>query len=120
MSAVRTFRAGSAIEDYCRVCKLDRMHTVVAADANGQAIRVRCGYCGSEHNYRGGARMDVDSGRGDEPSAKVSTPRGPAASRSEREPFALVTDRERVEAAIMLPEAPTVDLELLLRRIIRE
>src|SRR5207253_3204960 len=41
-------------EDVCRACKLDRMHTVIAADAEGRPIRVACGYCDSEHNYRGG------------------------------------------------------------------
>ena len=54
-------RAGDSIEDFCRACKLDRMHTVVAADPNGVPIRVACGYCSSEHNYRGGPRM----GRGE-------------------------------------------------------
>ena len=50
----RPYRAGDSIEDICRACKLDRMHTVVVADADGRPIRVSCGYCGSEHNYRGG------------------------------------------------------------------
>jgi hypothetical protein len=39
--ALRTYRAGSAVEDYCRACKTDRMHTVIAADAAGQPIRPR-------------------------------------------------------------------------------
>ena len=56
-------RAGESIEDYCRACKLDRMHTVIAADPNGVPIRVACGYCSSEHNYRGGPRMHVSTER---------------------------------------------------------
>src|SRR5207344_3428394 len=59
MSVIRTARAGSAIEDYCRACKADRMHTVVAADSAGQPLRVTCGFCRSEHNYRGGPRTDA-------------------------------------------------------------
>ena len=55
--ADRRYRAGESIEDICRACKLDRMHTVIVADADGRPIRVSCGYCGSEHNYRGGPAL---------------------------------------------------------------
>jgi len=54
--------AGESIEDFCRACKTDRMHTVVAADAEGRPIRVDCGYCHSEHNYRGGGRIGAEPG----------------------------------------------------------
>jgi len=50
----RKYRAGDSIEDVCRACKLDRMHTIVVTDQSGRPLRVSCGYCGSEHNYRGG------------------------------------------------------------------
>src|SRR4029078_9798001 len=60
--AERPYRAGDSIEDHCRACKLDRRHTVIAADGDGRPIRVACGYCGSEHNYRGGPRMDETRG----------------------------------------------------------
>jgi len=53
----RRYRAGESLEDYCRACKTDRMHTVIAADADGRPIRVSCGFCHSEHNYRGGPRV---------------------------------------------------------------
>src|SRR5512138_2115532 len=49
--------AGDSIEDFCRVCKTDRMHTVIAAGSDGHPLRVVCGYCHSEHNYRGGPRV---------------------------------------------------------------
>ena len=115
-------RAGESIEDFCRVCKTDRMHTVVAADAAGRPIRVDCGYCHSEHNYRGGPRV-VDAGRGTG-AAPPSRSRSPIAyapassARIEREPFPLVSDRERTGPAMSVNG--TDDLELLLRRIIRE
>jgi hypothetical protein len=120
MPVLKTYRAGSAVEDYCRACKTDRMHTVVAADAAGQPLRVVCGYCRSEHNYRGGPRVET--------AGAANTPAEPAASRQAtaretretRAPFPLVSDRERSGPAIMLPEDPTTDLELLLRRVIRE
>ncbi len=102
------------------------MHTVMAADAEGQPIRVVCGYCRSEHNYRGGPRLDVSAPA--PPSAAQTRPASqqraaaprPADPRDTRAAFPLVTDRERRGPAIMLPDNSTTDLELLLRRIIRE
>jgi hypothetical protein len=136
-------RAGESIEDYCRACKLDRMHTVVAADPNGVPIRVACGYCSSEHNYRGGPRMRLRPERGAEPPSESERGWGPASTewdvrasssasrtvapradaprpaRSDRHPFPIVSERERT-AAPMSVSADQPDLELLLRRIIRE
>jgi hypothetical protein len=134
MSIVRTYRAGSGVEDYCRACKTDRMHTVVAADAAGQPVRVTCGYCRSEHNYRGGPRIDAPvpppemrgpslSGASTPPSpVKATSPRAPEPRRPppSREGFPIVSDRERSAPPIMVPTGSTDDLELLLRRILRE
>jgi hypothetical protein len=108
----RRYRAGDSIEDICRACKLDRMHTVVVADSDGRPIRVSCGYCDSEHNYRGGpavARASV-AGRDAAASPKPRSGGGGDA-------FPLVSDRERT-APPMSPDS--ADFELLLRRIIRE
>jgi hypothetical protein len=107
----RSYRAGESLEDFCRACKTDRLHTVIAADAEGRPIRVACGYCRSEHNYRGGPRVGVAAPAR---SANVASPRSRAAS----SPFPLVSDRER-SAPRMTPDSST-DFELLLRRIIRE
>ena len=123
MSA-RTYRAGQSVEDYCRACKTDRMHTIRAVDADGSPVRVVCDYCESDHNYRGGPRIDP-SGPAAAPSRTTSTApasapvreRRPPAS-SGRDPFPIVSDRERIAPA-MAPDA-THDIELLLRRIIRE
>jgi hypothetical protein len=112
--ADRAYRAGDSIEDHCRACKLDRRHTVVAADPGGRPLRVACGYCGSEHNYRGGPRLEerpVASG----PAAPRS-----AAPRAARPPFPLVSDRERIAPAVTPDQTSGIDFELLLRRIIRE
>jgi hypothetical protein len=111
-------RAGDSVEDFCRACKIDRMHTVIAAAPNGVPIRVACGYCSSEHNYRGGPRIDVGSrpvrSAPDEPRAPASrTPR------PDRDPFPIVTDRERIAPAMSV-STDHEDLELLLRRILRE
>jgi hypothetical protein len=117
----KTYRAGESIEDFCRVCKTDRMHTVVAVDAEGRPIRVDCGYCHSEHNYRGGPRVEAGPGIGAAPPSRFrsSTAYASASSaRSEREPFPLVSDRERTGPP--MSANGTDDLELLLRRIIRE
>ena len=93
------------------------MHTVIAADGEGHPIRVVCGYCHSEHNFRGGPRREM----GDPPAA----PRGagaPSTSRAPRapvrEPFPLVSERERI--APPMTDLSGTDLEMVLRRIIRE
>jgi hypothetical protein len=88
------------------------MHTVVATDQAGRPLRVACGYCRSEHNYRGGPRL--------EPSASpAAAPREPSRSKPSRDALPLVSDRERSAPPVMLPQSDT-DLELLLRRVIRE
>ena len=107
----RKYRAGDSIEDLCRACKLDRMHTVVVSDQDGRPLRVSCGYCGSEHNYRGGAAAAT---RGSVVAAVSPRPRSGGAG-----PFPLVSDRERT-APQMSAERLGEDVELLLRRIIRE
>ena len=118
----RSYSAGDSIEDFCRVCKIDRMHTVVAADGAGRPIRVSCGYCGSEHNYRGGPRVG-DASRPRDAQTATSGTRGSSARTSaarDREPFPLVSERERIAAPVSPEEIGDVDFELLLRRIIRE
>lgn len=100
---------------------MDRMHTVMATDADEQPLRVVCGYCRSEHNYRGGPRQDPAA-----PASSMQTgspgPTRPAPSRAAdaRAPFPLVSDRERRGPAIVPPGNPMTDLESLLRRVIRE
>jgi len=104
----RRFRAGDSLQDLCRQCKTVRGHTVIVAGSEGQILRVICDYCGSQHNYRGGeARADA---------AK------PQAASPDRGADPLVTERERTGPMtnVTVPEGSGVDLELLLRRIIRE
>jgi hypothetical protein len=108
----RVYRAGDSLEDYCRACHTDRMHVVVAADADGRPIRVVCGFCRSEHNYRGGPRIATSAA----PPATGPGRRSPVDSG--REPFPIVSDRERT--APPMSDLSGTDLELLLRRVIRE
>jgi hypothetical protein len=142
-SPTRAYRAGESLEDFCRACKTDRMHTVIVVDGTGLPIRVSCGFCHSEHNYRGGARIGVEAGgpkraaprtdgtRGDGAtnvrggatnvrSATLSGSRTDLRSRSQpaSDPFPIVSDRERTGPS--MPLDPDTDLELLLRRVIRE
>jgi hypothetical protein len=56
MPISRQYRAGQTVEDYCRQCKEDRIHTIIVVDGQDQPLRVTCDYCRSEHNYRGGPR----------------------------------------------------------------
>ena len=122
----RAYRAGESLEDYCRACKTDRMHTIRAVDSAGYPVRVVCGYCESDHNYRGGPRIESTGPAAAPSPSSVSSQSyaspAPAAARRpaspSREPFPIVSDRERI-ASRMSPDA-THDIELLLRRIIRE
>jgi hypothetical protein len=127
----RRYRAGETIEDFCRACKTDRLHTVVAADTEGRPIRVDCGYCHSEHNYRGGGRIGMSGpewsalrpGDGSDKTTRTDSrgagPSGPRArAASGKEPFPIVSERERTGPP-MSPDQDA-DLELLLRRVIRE
>jgi hypothetical protein len=132
VNVIRTARAGSAIEDYCRACKTDRIHTVIAADQAGQPLRVQCGFCRSEHNYRGGPRIGTSeaprrpaSAPGPAPAASSAPASAPAstpspARRPSTETFPIVSDRERSAEPVTLSQGSSTDLELLLRRIIRE
>ncbi len=103
------YQAGDALQDLCRGCKVVRDHTVIVADNEGRILRVICDYCGSQHNYRGG---EV---RAQTPVQVHVTPRNLT--------VAAVTERERryPVANISTQEGTTpMDLEMLLRRIIRE
>jgi len=133
---LRRYRAGESIEDFCRACKTDRMHTVVAADNDGRPIRVDCGYCHSEHNYRGGGRIGfsgpasraeaapaASATRGAVPSsprpgAPPSDPQARRTAPGAKAAFPIVSERERTGPQ-MTPDRE-IDLELLLRRVIRE
>jgi hypothetical protein len=103
----RRYRAGESIEDYCRACKTDRMHTIVVTDAEAQPLRVSCGYCHSEHNFRGGPRLQTETAVTAGP---AKTPHSAARS---GQPFPVVSDREVTMSADQ-------NLELMLRRVIRE
>jgi hypothetical protein len=110
MTAPRQYRAGQSVEDHCRSCHEDRIHTVIVVDGNGQPIRVACDFCRSEHNYRGGPR-----------SGAASAPRKAVPYVQPSQPT-----QERRAPLYGVPEANTPmtssdsDLEQLIRRIIRE
>jgi hypothetical protein len=121
---MRTYRAGQSVEDRCRQCHEDRIHTVIVVDGALQPLRVRCDFCGSEHNYRGGPR---DGGRTppaefrstDAAAPSAAPARRPASSeppRAASEP--LVSARERRFPP--MSHDNSTDLETLLRTIIRE
>jgi hypothetical protein len=117
----RTFRAGEEIEDLCRACKVDRTHTVIVVDGSGWPLRVQCDYCQSQHNFRGGPRTAVTSPQPREPGRppQQSRPTPSLSPTSAAPAFALASDRERTAPPMSL-QSQSDDLELLLRRIIRE
>jgi len=83
------------------------MHTVVAVNPDGTIAQVICDTCGSRHHFRGGGRA---------PAPSPARPAGAAAPRSDTGPMPLVGERERRHPVSDLP----VDLETILRRVIRE
>ena len=108
----RTYRAGEEVEDLCRACKVDRLHTIIVVDGAGWPLRVQCDYCQSQHNFRGGPRT---SG---EPKGGAGLKTGGYVPQPQLQPE-LVSDRERTAPPMSLQDQ-SGDLELLLRRIIRE
>jgi hypothetical protein len=105
------YRAGDPVDDLCRPCQTARQHTVMVADPDGRPLRVVCDFCGSQHNYRGGARTQ-------RPAAGRRAP----SSRPAAEPLPLVSERERSQQPMSHDEhsGGTDDLETMLRRVIRE
>jgi hypothetical protein len=108
---MRTYRAGESVEDVCRACKIDRVHTVIAADQAGQPIRVQCDFCGSQHNFRGG---------GGEPLPAASPPLAPRVESRVDPRLAApdISERERAAPA-MTAAVAAADLEAVLRRVLR-
>ncbi len=120
--ALREYRAGQPVEDHCRSCHEDRMHTVVVVDAHQQPLRVTCDFCGSEHNYRGGARTPASASGFSAARPSPVTARAearPVRSAVPVSPLPLVSERELAEP-LMSDSPQAVNLEALLRRVIRE
>jgi hypothetical protein len=105
--AGRRHRAGENVPDLCRACKAMRDHTVIAVDADGRVLRAMCGFCGSQHNYRGGDGSEAGPSR---PSSAAPAPR---LHHDPSEP-----PHERTSPMTM--DADARDLEALLRRVLRE
>ena len=110
----RTYRVGGPITYLCRACKVVRDHTVMAIEG-GRPVRVVCDFCRSEHNFRGGARMAI---AGTQVAPTSTRPARPASAAVSSPALPLVGEREISEPAMSDPSG--VNLEALLRRIIRE
>jgi len=117
----RSYRAGESVEDFCRACKTDRHHTVIVVDADGRPLRVSCDYCESQHNFRGGPRIDVSPER----QRRTGPPGGPDKERPTWVPApparsASPSPGEERTGSSVPTESASGDLEMLLRRILRE
>lgn len=108
MTAPRQYRAGQSVEDHCRSCHEDRMHTVIVVDAHAQPLRVACDFCRSEHNFRGGPRTGQQANRltGQQATATVQRVDRPAV-------------RQATRFSMSHPQDDS-DLDATIRRIIRE
>lgn len=111
MTMPRQYRAGQSVEDHCRSCHEDRMHTVIVVDGQGQPLRVACDYCRSEHNFRGGARNAPRATEGAGSSEKSTRATESAESADIRRPQSV---------PVRTPMQLDSDLEATIRRIIRE
>ena len=131
---MRPYRAGDTIEDRCRACKIDRLHTIIVTEGD-RPLRVQCDYCGSQHNYRGGGhepspRAAAPSPISPSPTAASARFTGPSPAPVARHsgvvrqdpgaPFPIVSDRERIAPPIAMDTTRAPDLEHLIRRIVRE
>ena len=121
MTAPRQYRAGQSVEDYCRQCHEDRIHTVIVVDGHGQPLRVTCDFCRSDHNYRGGPRTRATeisprategTESSDSKSKSTATPR--------QTPDRSVTSFPSQSAPAMTQTQADNDLEATIHRIIRE
>lgn len=117
MTFARQYRAGQSVEDHCRSCHEDRTHTVIVVDGNGQPLRVTCDFCRSDHNYRGGPRTLMPRPTPG-PQMTQQTPRQRSAD--EPVPTLMAGIRDVPRGASDLDPMENSDLELLIRRIIRE
>jgi hypothetical protein len=116
MSSFRQYRAGQSVEDHCRSCHEDRIHTVIVVDQQGQPLRVACDFCRSEHNYRGGPRTGQQANR---PTGQRAVSHASLASPvSPASPASPVSPASPASPAQSLPMDN--DLEATIRRIIRE
>jgi hypothetical protein len=106
MTAPRHYRAGQSVEDHCRQCHEDRIHTVIVVDAHAQPLRVSCDFCRSEHNYRGGPR--------------AASTRSAVAPRANDPARAATAGLSAPPTELFMPQTPDTDLERTIRRIIRE
>jgi hypothetical protein len=96
------------------------LHTIIVVDSAGRPIRVACDYCESQHNFRGGPRIESGSA----PSLQAPPPSSRRLAEegkrdAARDPLPLVTERERTNSPVSSTDLPH-DLELLLRRVLRE
>ena len=117
MTFARQYRAGQSVEDHCRSCHEDRMHTVIVVDGNAQPLRVACDFCRSEHNYRGGPRTPMPRPTPGPPITQMTQ-----RQRSPDEPVPILTARspDVPPGASDVDQMENSDLEGLIRRIIRE
>ncbi len=119
------YRAGQTVEDHCRSCHEDRIHTIVVVDAQQQPLRVTCDFCSSEHNFRGGGRTSVSAAtpaleaEAARNARAVQAPSTPSARATLSPSLPLVSERELAEPHMTDP-SPSVQIEALLRRVIRE
>jgi len=49
---VKKLRPGDDVDTYCGRCKEDRVHAIIALNAQGEVERVMCRTCQSNHLYR--------------------------------------------------------------------
>ena len=121
MTAPRQYRAGQSVEDHCRQCHEDRIHTVIVVDAHAQPLRVACDFCRSEHNFRGGPRNSAtEATEATEGTEGTESSDFKRSTRSQQALSRPVTPLPSTRAPAMTQTPADNELEATIRRIIRE
>ena len=92
----KKLRPGDDTDTYCGRCKAERIHQIVALNADGTPATVICRTCGNQHRFRVKKETQTSSstsatGRRVRATAEPArdVPRGPARPYSPREVFAV-------------------------------
>lgn len=79
---VKRLRPGDDTETYCGRCKAERMHQIVALNADGRPATVICRTCGNQHRFHEKKTASASASR--------STTRGARSTPVRDEPTALI------------------------------
>jgi hypothetical protein len=117
MDPKRRYRGGDEVEVWCGFCGQPRPHLVSIADGDGRILRAVCDVCKTEHPVAGSRPPAI------EPAAlpgRTGPGRPGPRPTGRADAFPSVTERERSQPVVSIDGSNPIDLELLIRRVLRE